>query len=116
MANSILRSPSIKCHGDDHGPMLQRSEIWESLQSEQDHEYLPLLVFVELMAIPLVNAASNSKEIPLLWKCYLLKIEVVHKILGYNQRLAIVIVMVHTIDKCIFTVAIKPILESLHLF
>jgi hypothetical protein len=55
-------------------------------------------------------------EIPLLWKYYLRKIEVVYKILGYNQRLALVIVIVHTIDKGIFIVLIKPVLEALHLF
>ncbi len=96
--------------------MLQRSEICKSLQIEQDHEYLLLLVFDELMAIPCVNTTSSSKEIPQLWKDPLQKIEYIHKILGCNQRLAIVIVMVHTIDIYVFTVPIKPILELLHLF
>jgi hypothetical protein len=51
-----------------------------------------------------LNAASNSKEIPLLVKYFV----------GCNQRLTTVVVIVHTIEKRIFTVVTKPILETLH--
>ena len=57
--------PNCKRRQDDHCPVFQNTKICQALQVQQDHEYLPLFVFLQDIAIPRLNTASALKEQPL---------------------------------------------------